>query len=87
MWECYRCYETENGKYRFDKNSESLFRCPPPDTVLEFLDKYDITAKGTVSHGTFSLIANQHGYHTTSASLKNICAVTSTKLPNVTDTK
>jgi len=38
--------EPEEGKYRFDKNSEPLYRRPPTDTALEFCRDYDLEPKG-----------------------------------------
>jgi GH35 family endo-1,4-beta-xylanase len=38
--------EPEPGKLRFGKESEYIYRRPPPDIVLEFCKKYNLTAKG-----------------------------------------
>lgn len=38
--------EPEDGKLRFDKNSPSIYRRPPPDLVLEFCARNGITPKG-----------------------------------------
>ncbi len=38
--------EPEDGKPRFTKNSPPIYRRPPPDRVLEFCSKYNITPKG-----------------------------------------
>jgi GH35 family endo-1,4-beta-xylanase len=38
--------EPEQGKLRFAKDSEYLYRRPPPDTVIEFADKHGLTKKG-----------------------------------------
>lgn len=38
--------EPEDGKLRFSKDSEPIYRRPPPDRVLEFCAKYNITPKG-----------------------------------------
>ena len=38
--------EPEQGKLRFGKDSQYLYRRPPPDTVIEFADKHGLTKKG-----------------------------------------
>lgn len=38
--------EPEEGKLRFHKDSEKIYRRPTPDTVLEFCKEYDIEPKG-----------------------------------------
>jgi GH35 family endo-1,4-beta-xylanase len=38
--------EPEQGKLRFGKDSEYMYRRPPPDTVIEFADKHGLTKKG-----------------------------------------
>ena len=38
--------EPEEGKLRFHKDSENIYRRPAPDTVLEFCNDYGIEAKG-----------------------------------------
>lgn len=38
--------EPEPGNLRFDINSEPIYRRPPPDLVLEFSKKYNLTPKG-----------------------------------------
>jgi len=38
--------EPEQGKPRFAANSEAIYRRPPPDVVLEFCKKYNISPKG-----------------------------------------
>lgn len=41
----WRDYEPEKGKYRFEKNSSFVPRCPPIDSVLEFCKENSLTAK------------------------------------------
>lgn len=38
--------EPEEGKLRFDKESENIYRRPAPDIVLDFCKEYDIEPKG-----------------------------------------
>ncbi|MCQ2426793.1 MAG: endo-1,4-beta-xylanase [Clostridia bacterium] len=38
--------EPEEGKLRFDKNSEYIYRRPTPDSVLEFCSEYGLEPKG-----------------------------------------
>ncbi len=38
--------EPEDGQLRFGKNSAPIYRRPPPDRVLEFCEKRNITPKG-----------------------------------------
>lgn len=38
--------EPEEGKLRFDKNSENIYRRPAPDIVLDFCREYGIEPKG-----------------------------------------
>lgn len=38
--------EPEEGRLRFDKNSEKIYRRPPVDECLEFCDKYGLEPKG-----------------------------------------
>jgi GH35 family endo-1,4-beta-xylanase len=38
--------EPKQGQVRYDANSESIYRRPPPDVVLEFCKKYNIIPKG-----------------------------------------
>jgi len=38
--------EPQQGKLRYDSTSEPIYRRPPPDVVLDFCRKYDITPKG-----------------------------------------
>lgn len=42
----WKTLEPEQGHPRFDTASAPLYRRPPPDRVLEFCRKYDITPKG-----------------------------------------
>lgn len=42
----WKTLEPKPGVLRFDSTSESIYRRPPPDVVLDFCRKYDITPKG-----------------------------------------
>lgn len=42
----WKTLEPQPGVLRFDSTSESIYRRPPPDVVLDFCRKYDITPKG-----------------------------------------
>lgn len=42
----WKTLEPEPGRLRFDSTSEQVYRRPPPDVVLEFCRKYNITPKG-----------------------------------------
>src|SRR5690606_5141990 len=50
--------EPEQGKLRFDKPSEPISRRPPPDLMLEFCQKYNLTPTGHTlvwDHPVFAL--------------------------------
>ncbi|WP_336515816.1 endo-1,4-beta-xylanase [Pollutibacter soli] len=42
----WKTLEPQPGKLRFDSTSEPIYRRPPPDVVLGFCRKYNITPKG-----------------------------------------
>lgn len=42
----WKTLEPERGKLRFDTGSSAIYRRPPPDAVLAFCKKHNITPKG-----------------------------------------